>query len=111
MELNAAIFDDIPWNVKATERKHKICTSPTTTCININCKQSNAKKGMAINETIRNKIYMAHQVILSPTHRFCGQCMDTAINEVSKLKFKFKSVSYPSFAPLDSLLSSMVCNG
>eukprot|EP01083_Nonionella_stella_P090976 254286_1 len=100
MEPNSATFNGIPWKVKPTDRLHKICNSFTTTCINTNCniplylgkakarrKQSNAKKGMAINETIRNKIYMAHQVILSPTHRFCGQCMDTAINEVSKLKF------------------------
>eukprot|EP01083_Nonionella_stella_P180856 646033_1 len=119
MESNSATIDDIEWNVKPTNRQHKICTSKTTNCINVHCnsslysgkakgrrKQSNAKKGMAINDSLWNKIYLAHQVILSPSHRFCGQCKDTAINDICKLKFKFKSVSHPSFAPLDSLLSS-----
>eukprot|EP01083_Nonionella_stella_P167367 562332_1 len=115
-----ATFDNrgIPWTVKLTHRQHKICTSLSTECVNAHCnsslylgkakgrrKKANAKKGVAINNSIRNKIYVAHQVLLSPTHRFCVQCKDIAINTVSKLKFKFKFVSYPSFAPLNNLLS------
>eukprot|EP01083_Nonionella_stella_P282050 959933_1 len=112
-------FSSIRWKVKHTQKQYKLCNSLTNKCANMQCnieiykgktkvrrKQSNARKSFGINNNLRKQIYAAHELFLGPNHRFCGECKQIAINNVSKLKFQSKSVSHPSFAPLDSLLSS-----
>eukprot|EP01083_Nonionella_stella_P064008 166448_1 len=76
MEPNTSIFKGIPWKVKTTQRKHKLCTAKTTECINSACnitlykgkaqsrRKPNAKKGFAINDS-RGSLRAGHYVCLT----------------------------------------------